>query len=172
MMGKEIGRRYTDEEKGRWIATLIAAGKDVKKSKRGFDHTVLNVSKLEGAPTKRTLYRWWADRDSFPVPVQEAVEETKRGIHEKLEELANLLLGRALVLTPDETSLRTVVVSLGIVLDKMALLQGQPTSITMDVSRPIARIKAMVENGEITQAEVRARYPHIAKKLWSDGPVN
>jgi transposase-like protein len=112
-------RDYSDEDKATALAALKANGDNVERTARDC-----------GIPPS-TLRRWRAEPDRA-APAK--LREEKRGtLSEALGALAWQLIG-AIPKKIADASLQHTTVSLGIVIDKMQLLEGKPTSITDDAS--------------------------------------
>ncbi len=112
-------RQYSDNDKATFLAALDANGGNLSKTCR-----LLKIP-------RQTLQDWAAGRKiSSDVPEMRQVK--KEELAEKLEELAHALVEgihrrvKDGVLDP-QVSLRDAATSLGIVIDKMQLLKGQPT---------------------------------------------
>lgn len=118
-------RQYSDNDKAVALATLDANGGNVKQTAK-----VLKIP-------ESTLTDWAKNRGVHPE-VTDIREEKKRGLAEKLEEVAHALTGNILIRAESELSIlvpmKDVATSLGIVVDKMQLLKGAPTAISKDVS--------------------------------------
>lgn len=107
-------RRYTEAEKAEALAVLEAnAG------------NITGTARVVGIPAA-TLRLWRGH--SAPAPA-ETCEEKKQDLATALEEIARKLIG-AIPEKIGEASLQQVSTSLGIAIDKMQLLRGQPTSRT------------------------------------------
>jgi transposase-like protein len=108
---------YSDVQKANALAALAANGGNVNRTARELG---IPWSTLKG----------WCRPDSAPG-VAELREEQKRDLPAKLQEVAWKLAG-AIEGKIDAASLQHTAVALGIVIDKLQLLQGKPTSITDD----------------------------------------
>jgi hypothetical protein len=113
-------RRWTDEDK----ATALAACE-------ANDGNVLLTAKQLDIP-KSTLYEWVNSR-GVPETIPELRKEKKNQLADELETVAYQLTA-ALVGKIDDASLQQTATSLGIVIDKMNRLRGEPTEIS---DRPI-----------------------------------
>lgn len=115
-----IRRQYSDEDKATALAALAANGGNVRKTSRDL-----------GMPYD-TL-RSWAKGENINQGVVKLQPHKKKALADKLEDIAHKLAG-ALPEKIEEASLQQTATSLGIVVDKMQLLRGQPTNITDDAS--------------------------------------
>lgn len=123
-------RRYTLEDQGRALAALEANNGNITRTARD---TGISASTIRG----------WRDN---PTPEITASRDQKaKTLAEELEALA-FTLAHALPARIDEANLSQVTTSLGIVIDKLQLLQGQPTEITKNethrVDTPERALKA------------------------------
>lgn len=121
-MGK---RQYSDNDKALALATLDANGGDVPKT-----------AKLLKIPPS-TLADWSKNR-GVNKEVTEIRDVKKRELADKLAEVADKLTGNLLIRAESELSIlvpmKDIATSLGIVVDKMQLLKGEPTGITKDAT--------------------------------------
>lgn len=121
-MGK---RQYSDNDKAVALATLDANDGNIRKAAK--------ILKLP----ESTLTDWANNRGICPE-VTEIREEKKAELADKLEEVAHALTDNILLRAQSDfsvlTPLKDLAVSLGIAIDKMQVLKGQPTSISKDVS--------------------------------------
>lgn len=138
-------REYSDEDKATALAALDANGGNVQRTARTL-----------GIP-EPTL-RGWARKRGIHPTVVELHDQKKGSLADELEEIAEKLAG-AMPGKVAEASLQQTATSLGIVIDKMQLLRGQPTNITDDAS--------------LTDAERATRIVRLldAARTRRDGPV-
>lgn len=113
-------RRYSDEEKAQALAILDACGGDVSKAAR-----------QAGVPRK-TLGEWANGRAVVSV-VAEIRQEKKAELSERLAEVAHKLVD-AIPGKVSDATLQQVATSLGITIDKMQLLKGEPTAINANLT--------------------------------------
>lgn len=118
-------RQYSDNDKALALATLDANAGDISKT-----------SRLLKVPAS-TLTDWSQNRGVNPE-VTEIREVKKQELAEKLEEVAHALTDNILIRAKTDFSvlvpLKDFAVTLGIAIDKMQLLKGEPTGISKDVS--------------------------------------
>lgn len=118
-------RQYSDNDKAVALATLDANQGDVSKTAK--------VLKIPAS----TLADWSQNRGVCPE-VTEIREVKKQELAEKLEAVAHALTDNILLRAESDfsilTPLKDFAVSLGIAIDKMQVLKGQPTSISRDVT--------------------------------------
>jgi transposase-like protein len=119
-------KRYSDNDKALALATLDANGGDVRKT-----------AKTLKMP-ESTLSDWSKNR-GVNKEVTEIREVKKKELSEKLEEVAYKLTDNLMIRAESELSIlvpmKDVATSLGIVVDKMQLLKGKPTSINENLPR-------------------------------------
>lgn len=118
-------RQYSDNDKAVALATLDANGGNIRQTAR--------VLKLP----ESTLTDWSNGRGACPEVTE--IRQVKKGqLAEKLEEVAHALTDNILLRAQSDFSLLTPLkdfaVSLGIAIDKMQVLKGEPTSISKDVT--------------------------------------
>lgn len=118
-------RQYSDNDKAVALATLDASDGNIRQAAR--------VLKLP----ESTLTDWSNGRGTCPE-VAEIREDKKVELAGKLEEVAHALTDNILLRAKSDfsmlTPLKDFAVSLGIAIDKMQVLKGEPTSINKDVS--------------------------------------
>lgn len=113
-------QQYSDEDKATALAALDANRGNVKG-------TAKNLGIPE--PTLRS----WAKGRGTNAAVADLQAHKKKDLADKLEDIAHKLAGAISDKIKDAT-LQQTATSLGIVVDKMQLLRGQPTNITDDAS--------------------------------------
>src|SRR5262245_27687368 len=115
-------RRYSDHEKAEALAMLAANAGNVARTAR------------QVHVPRQTLQEWAAGRGLSPA-VPELRHEKKAALADRLEDLAHRLLD----LMPDKigaANLQHCAVALGIAIDKLLRLRGQPAGIAgLDLSR-------------------------------------
>jgi transposase-like protein len=128
VLSKEVKRgkrQYSDSDKALALATLDANGGDVRKT-----------AKTLKMP-ESTLSDWSKNR-GVNKEVTEIREVKKKELSEKLEEVAYKLTDNLMIRAESELSIlvpmKDVATSLGIVVDKMQLLKGKPTSINKNLT--------------------------------------
>jgi transposase-like protein len=127
-----VARRYSDAERAEALAALDANGGNVSKTARDL-----------GLPRK-TLAEW-AD-GHIHSDVAELRQEKKIDLAARLEQIARQL-AEAMPEKMAAASLQQVATSMGIAIDKMQLLRGQPTNISDIAIEQIAdRIERMTED--------------------------
>lgn len=115
-------RRYSDQDRQEALAALAANGGNLDRTARQL-----------GIP--RATLQAWRDGARHPEAAESAAPK-KAALADRLEELAHKLLDAAC--EPGRlagASLQQVATSLGIALDKMRLLRGQPTQIGEQTGR-------------------------------------
>ena len=139
-MGKK--RQYTDNDKAAALAALDANKGNLSKT-----------AKQLGIP-RQTIQEWAAGRNhNRSVPDLRQVK--KRDLAEKLEEAADALLDNILARARSETSvavpLKDFATAMGIAIDKMQLLKGEPTSINKTLTDEERATKAaeILERGKL-----------------------
>lgn len=110
-------RRYDDKFRAGAVVTLEAAGYPEQKG------ALIKVANHLKVP-ESTLRSWYSGEHS-PIPA-ELCAEKKEELHIELERVAYILAG-AIPGKIEEANLQQVATSLGITIDKMQLLRGQPT---------------------------------------------
>lgn len=127
-------RRYSDEERANALAALAANGGNVEKTAR--ELTI-----------PETTLRQWANGHCHPEATQ--LSERKKGpLSDHLETVAYALAGD--LSDPERrknAKFSEVAVAFGIVVDKMQVLRGQPSSISETLSdhERVARFRALVD---------------------------
>lgn len=113
-------RNYDDKFKASIVALLISEGYPRNKFKIG------EVAKHAGVPL-RTLRRWYLSEAG--APPDNIVQQEKKALSERLEELAHKLVDVAfeIVKDTDDVNIQQVITSMGIVVDKTQLLMGKAT---------------------------------------------
>lgn len=129
-------RQYSDAEKAESLAALDANGGNVSKTARDL-----------GLPRK-TLAQWAADRH-IHQDVAELRQEKKIDLAARLEQIARQL-AEAMPEKMATANLQQVATSMGIAIDKMQLLRGQPTNISDIAVEQIAdRIERMTDDERV-----------------------
>lgn len=139
-------RQYSDAEKAGVLAALDANGGNVSKTARD-----------TGVPRK-TLAEWAAAR--LHPDVAELRQSKKTDLATQLEDIARRLAG-AIPEKMATANLQQTATSMGIAIDKMQLLRGQPTSIADIAVEQIAdRIERMTDDERSA----------LARQLGADNP--
>jgi transposase-like protein len=144
-------RHYDDKFRASAVVTLEAAG--YPEQKGALDRVASHL----GVPAP-TLHRW-ANGKNNPPP-SELVNEKRQELSIELREVAYVLV-KAIPGKVDEASLQQVTTSLGIVIDKMQLLECKPTW--------IGEIAGLLKEGKITPQEVMDELsdtPELAQELF------
>jgi hypothetical protein len=126
-------RSYSDEEKASALAALAANGGNAKLT-----------AQQTGVP--RTTLQKWAGGAVHPTVTQMG-QQKREDLADRLEGLAHRLLDAIPARLPD-ADLKQLSVSLGIAVDKMRLLRGQPTSIEghdLTDEQRLARLRELAE---------------------------
>jgi Transposase len=109
-----VKRRYTDEERGASLAALAANAGNVKRTAREL-----------GIP--EVTLRHWSTGSRHPEAVTMGAQK-KGPLADKLEEVAWALAGK--LPGSDCSDVQATAVALGILVDKLQVLRGLPSSIT------------------------------------------
>jgi transposase-like protein len=115
-----VRREYSDADKATALAALDANGGNVYRTAKALS---IPQSTLEG----------WAKSRGTNAAIPNLREHKKKALAEQLEEIAEKL-AEAIPGKVGDATLQQTATSLGIVVDKMQLLRGQPTNITDDAS--------------------------------------
>ena len=139
---------YDDKFRASAVVMLKAAGYPDNKYK------LQEIADHLRVPS-RTLRRWFNGENG--APPDDVVQQVKKDLAERLEELAHKLIDAALDNLQDtDASLQQINTSLGIVLDKRQLLIGKPTEIVDDASltddERAARIATILDKGRARRA--------------------
>jgi|CXWK01.1.fsa_nt_gi hypothetical protein len=111
--------KFSDEERGMFLLQLEVL--DYPKN----EHALLEISKRPGAPSRKTLRRWWKEKDASPGG--KIARHKKGDVVESLMELLHLHIGAAMEAVQGSEDIRALDVGIGILVDKIQLLTGQPT---------------------------------------------
>lgn len=112
-------KRFSDEQQAMFIVQLEVLGYPDN------EHAPKEVAKQKGAPTERTLRRWWKIRHR--PDVANVVRQEKRDVVSALEDLLDLHIEASSEAVKGSDDLRTINTGIGILVDKLQLLKGQPT---------------------------------------------
>ena len=130
-------QHYSDDDKASALAALAANGNNIARTARE-------------TGVKESTLRKWAKGKVKPLPAQKC-EEKVADLKTGLRSIAAGLVGLALSKVDEgDASLLDVLKGLGIVVDKLQLLEGKPTERTAVVNEPltdderIARVTALL----------------------------
>ena len=88
-------------------------------------HAPLEVSKQKGAPSGRTLRRWWKKRHA--PEIVKVVQQEKVDYVDALQDLLNLHIEASTEAVVGSEDLRAINTGIGIIVDKLQLLTGNAT---------------------------------------------
>lgn len=145
-------QKYTDEQQAAFILQLEVSGYPDN------EHAPLEVSKQRGAPSSRTLRRWWKIRSK--PEVDKVVQHQKRDMVAALKELLFLHIDAASDAVVGHEDLRALDTGIGILVDKLQLLDNKPTA--------ILKLQQALESGAIRPEQVKERYPSLSDQLFSN----
>ena len=111
--------KFSDEQRGMFLLQLEVL--DYPKN----EYALSEISKRPGAPSRKTLRRWWNEKDSSPGG--KIALHKKQDLVEALTELLHLHVDAAKEAVKDNDDLRSIDVGIGILIDKLQLLSGGPT---------------------------------------------
>jgi hypothetical protein len=143
-------QKYTDEQQAGFILQLEVAGYP------DHEHAPLEVSKQKGAPSSRTLRRWWKVRNR--PEVDKIVQHQKRDMITALKDLLYLHIDAASEAVVGHEDLRALDTGIGILIDKLQLLDNKPTA--------ILKLQQAIESGAVTKEQIKERYPSLADQLF------
>jgi len=135
-------RQYSDNDKAVALATLDANGGDVRKTAKALKMPESTLSD-------------WSKHRGVNKEVTEIREVKKKELSEKLEEVAYRLTENLAIRADSELSalvpMKDIATSLGIVVDKMQLLKGEPTSINKNLTdeERAQRAAEILERGKL-----------------------
>ena len=120
-------RRISLDERADWLLMLEAAGYLETPTR-----ALAVVSGKKGAPSARTLERWWNRKDEIThVRVPSTLADNKKPeLIDRLTNLLNLHIDAAEEVVHDSGDLRAIDTGIGILVDKIRLLSGESTSNT------------------------------------------
>lgn len=126
-------RKYNDEEQAMFLLQMEVLNYPQN------EHAPLEIAKQKGAPSSRTLRRWWKIRHD--APIAKLVQQKKPDLIESLKELLGLHIEEAAKAVKGSEDIRALDTGIGILVDKLQLLQGEPTEINeINVTNNRARI--------------------------------
>lgn len=152
--------RYTDEQRALHVLGLEAMGYnpgDPNKHRKG---ALMLYSKQAKVPHP-TLIRWYRE-DNNPQP-SKLIREKKRDLITDLTELLNVTIENASDAAQD-ANYQDLARGVGILVDKIQLLKGEPTG--------IVKVISLLKDGRITPEQVRERWPNLADRLFEEAGVN
>lgn len=115
-------RRYSDEEKAVAIAFLIAAG--WKPDGSGPPGALTTAARKANVPHQR-LSMWARETEAAPPP--EIIQEKKAELSERIKALAHSVLDCLTDGRLEDAPVQSLFVGLGIAIEKLQLLNDQPT---------------------------------------------
>lgn len=115
---------HSDRQKAEALAVLDACGGNVSEA-----------SRQTGLP-RATITDWAAGR-KINDDVTETRHEIRQDLSVRLEEIAHGFIDRLVQITPTAENIQPLMTGLGIAIDKMQLLKGEPTGI--NESRSVER---------------------------------
>lgn len=145
-------KRFTDAQQAAFILQLEVAGYPDN------EHAPLEVSKQRGAPSSRTLRRWWKIRNR--PEVDKIVQHQKKDLVTALQDLLHLHIDAASLAVVGNDDLRALDTGIGIIVDKLQLLNNKPTA--------ILELQQAIEEGKIKPEQVQERYPSIYEEFFAN----
>ena len=131
--------RYSQQDKANALAMVDANGGNVSAA-----------SRQAGVP-RVTLSSWFHGRGDLTEETQVMREQAKATLADRLEELAHKLVSKI----PDlEGNIQQAAIALGIAVEKMQLLRGQPTDrqeMNLDDKERVDRAAAILATAEARQ---------------------
>jgi hypothetical protein len=112
-------KRFTDEQQAMFILQMETLG---YPENRNAPET---IARQKGAPSGRTLRRWWKIRHN--PDVDKIVQHKKPDLVAALSELLQLHIDAAIEAVQGSEDLRALDTGIGILVDKLELLSGNPT---------------------------------------------
>lgn len=137
-------RKFTDEEQALFILQMETLNYPEN------DHAPLEIAKQKGAPSGRTLRRWWKVRNE--PAVAKIVQHKKPDMIEALSNLLRLHIEAATEAVQGNEDLRALDTGIGILVDKLQLLDGQPTE-RIETEQKIINVDGNKEKAAIAEAE-------------------
>jgi hypothetical protein len=141
-------QKYTDEQQAAFILQLEVAGYPDN------EYAPLEVSRQRGAPSSRTLRRWWKIRNR--PEVDKVVQHQKRDMITALKDLLYLHIDAASEAVVGHEDLRALDTGIGILIDKLQLLDNKPTA--------IIKLQEAIETGKITKEQAAERWPALMRQ--------
>lgn len=132
--------KFSDEQRGMFLLQLEVL--DYPKN----EHALLEITKRPGAPSRKTLRRWWNERHVSPGG--NIAQHKKGDLVEALKDLLHMHIDAAMDAVQGSEDIRALDVGIGILVDKIQLLTGQPTW--------RGEIIDLLKTGAITPDDVRA----------------
>lgn len=145
-------QKYTDEQQGMFIVQMEVLGYPDN------EYAPREVAKQKGAPSSRTLRRWWKIRHD--PAVAKVVQHQKKDLVSALKELLHLHIDAASEAVQGSEDLRALDTGIGILVDKLQLLDNKPTA--------ILKLQKAIDDGRLNSEQVKERYPSLAEELFSD----
>ena len=111
--------KFTEDEKAMWLLQMEVLNYPNN------EHAPYKIAKQKNAPHARTLRRWW--RVKGEPHIDKLVEHKKRDFIEELKNLLGLHIDAAKEAVKGSEDIRAIDTGIGIIVDKLQLLQGEPT---------------------------------------------
>jgi hypothetical protein len=112
-------KKFTEDERAMWLLQL-----EVLNYPKNI-HAPTTVSKQRGAPHALTLKRWWKVQNT--PKIDKLIEHKKRDVIADLGHLLGLHIDAAIDAVHGNEDLRALDTGIGILVDKLQLLTGNPT---------------------------------------------
>jgi len=146
-------KRYTDDFRASAVLMLEAAGYTGGEDSR--EGSLMAVSKK--LKVSHVTLRRWFHRTNNPPPSY-LVQEKKLDLKKELTELLGLHI-KAAKTAVDDAGLGDIDRGIGILFDKLQLLDNKPTA--------ILELQNAIENGSVTVEQARERWPALMEKYDS-----
>jgi len=128
-------KKFTEDEQAMFLLQLEVLNYPANV------HALLEVTKKRGAPSRNTLVRWWKQKND--PHISKLVQHKKTDFIAELKELLGLHIEASIKAVKGNDDLRAIDTGIGIIVDKLQLLQGEPTDIKeVNVTDHRARIMA------------------------------
>ena len=114
-------KKFTEDERAVFLLQLEAVNYPEN------EHALLQVTKQKGAPSRNTLIRWWKIKNE--PHISKLVQHKKRDLITDLKNLLGLHIDASTEAVKGSEDLRAIDTGIGIIVDKLQLLQGEPTDI-------------------------------------------
>lgn len=143
---------YCDEDKRIALLTL-------DRCKGDYSKTAIMCREFYDIDVSRETIRQWANGNCIDKRTQENLQEDKRQLAEKLEEIAHRYVNAAKEADLSESSPTQLMTTAAIAIDKMLLLRGEATSISQkvlseeEINLRIAELRAKLIAGEDQEPE-------------------
>ena len=120
-------RKFTEDEQAMWLLQLEVLNYPDNV------HAPKKVAKQKGAPHAETLKRWW--NIAKTPKVHKLIDHKKRDLIEDLTYLLGLHIDASINAVQGSEDLRAVDTGIGILIDKLQLLTGNPTERVEEITR-------------------------------------